>query len=197
MSRKLTSFCALVALMLTTSPTQARPCTVSTAVGFSAVTHGSIQDAIDDTTCESVYLPDAQYQENVLIDRSVELRGAGADHTEVLGGGLDSVFIVESSALSVTLAAMTISDGAAELGGGIYNMSSELFVEDCTIQNNQATGVAGVGGGIYNAGILTLSRSEVLENNASFMGGGSLTQVPSLRSARNSTTPKLLSGILT
>ena len=102
---------------------------------------------------------------------------AGSGTTTVNGGGVisvsgnneGSVFEVGLGA-TVVLEGLTIEDGNAQDGGGIYNDQGTLTVSNSTIEGNYAQ----TGGGIYNyfAGKLTVINSTLTGNTAAFAGGG-------------------------
>ena len=63
--------------------------------------------------------------------------------------------------------------GAANGGGGIYNLGGTLLVRDqTTISGNAADGSSGSGGGILNFGALTVRNSTLSGNTAVRAGGG-------------------------
>lgn len=96
------------------------------------------------------------YVENVYVDKDLDIIGAGAAATIVDGGAADSVFFVDGD-INVSIEGLTIQNGAAETGGGIYvqadiiGMNSGLAVYDCVFTNNVTT--TGNGGAIANLGL--------------------------------------------
>jgi hypothetical protein len=94
-----------------------------------------------------------------------------------------SVFTVNNGA-TVSISGLTIADGLATDGGGIYNAGT-LTVTNSTISDNSATD----GGGIYNAGTLTVTNSTLATNSATDGGGignsGTLTVTNSTLSANS------------
>jgi CSLREA domain-containing protein len=80
-----------------------------------------------------------------------------------VGGGIFNVG-------TLTLTNSTVSNNAADSGGGIFNQTGTLTLTNSTVSNNSA---ANSGGGIFNqTGTLTLTNSTVSGNSASFDGGG-------------------------
>jgi len=108
------------------------------------------------------------------IKSNVTLRGAGAGQTILDGNGADRVLQIYKGA-TVRVEGVTIQNGEAGEGGGIYNEGS-LTLTNTTVSGNTAapTGplLGGSGGGIYNAGTLTLTNSTVSENTATDLFGG-------------------------
>jgi predicted outer membrane repeat protein len=118
----------------------------------------------------------------------------GANRVTITGNGNTSLFVVESGA-SVQLTGLTIQDGAATLGGGIYvSEGGTLALNNSTVTSNTASFAgAGIfndgtatltnstfsantgpdfGGGIFNEGTLTMSNSTVSGNSSTQLGGG-------------------------
>lgn len=130
---------------------------------------------------DAIDVAEGTYYENVMVDESLEIKGAGADKTIVDGGGNGRVFTIYPN-LEVTLADMTIQNGNAyadpynpsgySTGGGIFNHESTLTVENCDIRYNTAL----LGGGIsnqpnYGTATTTVKSCDVHHNTA-FSGGG-------------------------
>jgi len=120
------------------------------------------------------------YKENVKIDKSLTVNGAGATQTIVDGNKAGSVFTVgkNNPKVDVTLAGMTIRGGTGSLiktvygttgvcGGGVLNYG-KLTVTDSIIQGNTAQFL---GGGIYNVGTLNVLKSTISGNTAGYGGG--------------------------
>ena len=85
----------------------------------------------------------------------------------VLNGNAAGSTVTVSSGAQVRLFRLTVTNGSASRGGGIYNQGT-LTVSGSTVSNNTAPDQ---GGGIYNQGTLTLSGS-TLSNNTGGSGGG-------------------------
>lgn len=105
--------------------------------------------------------------DDVLIDAS--------DVSNLTISGNNGRRVFEIDGATVNIIGLTVSNGAAGFGAGIYNNGGDLTLTRCTVTKCQATfnGVhlAG-GGGIYSLdGSLTLNSCSVLGNSAS-MGGG-------------------------
>jgi cysteine-rich repeat protein len=128
------------------------------------VTHPSIQAGLDDAACAAVYVYSGNYVENVRVERDALILGVGAAPVIVDGDGRGSVFEIRGA--DVTLQRLTVQNGRAERGGGVYAEGEALTLTDVQVRANLATGAAeAAGGGIYStAGRLTLIRSQVTEN---------------------------------
>ncbi|MEB3337084.1 MAG: filamentous hemagglutinin N-terminal domain-containing protein, partial [Leptolyngbyaceae bacterium] len=101
------------------------------------------------------------------INKNLTLNGAGASST-ILDGNKSSQVVTVDAAKTVTLAGLTIANGTATTGGGIFN-SGTLTLNNSTVSGNSVSGgtTSYGGGGIYNRGTLTLNNSTVSGNSAS------------------------------
>jgi len=135
------------------------------------------------------------------IEKNLTINGATSNpnDTEVSGNNLFRVFFNLSG--DVTINNITIADGLTEplsSGGGILNVFGNLTVNNCIIEDNMADATGGGianqgsvmisdtiirnnqaltsnGGGIANSGAdssMTITRSQIIGNTASFAGGG-------------------------
>ena len=103
----------------------------------------------------------------LVVDHSVSINGPGADLLAVDGNAASSVFHITSLG-SVTISDVTIRNGQAGFGGGIFNNNAELTVINSTVSGNAAP----FGGGIYNGGGLTIVNSTLSGNMAGSEGAG-------------------------
>jgi hypothetical protein len=112
------------------------------------------------------------------VNKSISINGPGSDHLTVDGNHASGVFQVQlDGGGAATIAGLTITNGNANRGGGISNVSSMLTVSNCTISGNSAPDVFGVGGGISNDVALSDATLEILNctisgNSAGDNGGG-------------------------
>jgi hypothetical protein len=109
----------------------------------------------------------------LLVNKGLTIQGPGAAQLTISGGNHSRVFDVASSQ-PVVLTGLTISNGASQVGGGIYDASgSVLTVSACTISNCHAEVLnGGCGGGIYNSGTLTLGGCTISGDSARLSGRG-------------------------
>ena len=160
--------------------------------------YASIQLAVDDPFCEAVKIAAGVYNENVVIDRSVMIGGAGSGATTVDGGGSGRVFEIPYDAgqdLEIVIFDLKITNGDAGValyGGGVYNEET-VTLDDVLVQASSADSGGGVangdhgvlivvnsqvngnsaasdGGNIYNTGVMTISNSQA-SNAAGGFGG--------------------------
>jgi hypothetical protein len=108
------------------------------------------------------------------LTHSISIEGPGPDQLTVRRdvGGFYRILTV-ASRTTVAIAGLTISNGTAVLGGGIYNAGT-LTLTNSTVSGNEGSSGGGSGGGIYNAsgGTLTLTNSTVSWNGPTSVGGG-------------------------
>ena len=127
---------------------------------------------------DTIRVAAATYTENLTLDESLNILGAGASTTIIDGGGAHTVVTIPNSTAHVTLSKLTIRSGNAASGGGINN-SGILTLTNSTVSGNSApipcihffvfceirAGRA-LGGGIYNSGALIISNSLISGNQA-------------------------------
>jgi fibronectin-binding autotransporter adhesin len=116
----------------------------------------------------------------LLVDKSVTIRGPGATKLIVNGTAASRVFHI-APATSVAISGLTIANGhasddagsfPANAGGGIYSDHARLTVSDCTVSGNAAR----YGGGIFSNnesgdGSLSVVTCTASGNSARFGGG--------------------------
>jgi CSLREA domain-containing protein len=95
----------------------------------------------------------------------------GGGEITISGGNSVRVFFVENSA-NLTLENLSITDGYAPDGGGIYN-NGMVTIRNSSLSGNEASASDGKGGGIYNTntGMVNLTYSTLSENYAAYGGG--------------------------
>jgi uncharacterized repeat protein (TIGR01451 family) len=123
----------------------------------------------------------------LVLDKNITINGPTNHGLTISGNNASRVLNVQSGK-SVTLSALTISNGLATQGGGILNAGT-LIITNSTISNNHTTnganssgpgvngGSSGDGGGIYNAntGTLKLFNSTISGNQPGKGGDASGT----------------------
>ncbi len=104
------------------------------------------------------------------ITQNVDIRGSGSDKTVLSGGGRGRVLTVGLKT-TVTLRNLSITEGRADRGGGIYNLGS-LVISESVLVGNTATDHGGAIFNRYDTSGLRMDRSVVTRNSA--MTGGAL-----------------------
>jgi len=146
----------------------------------------SIQDAIDNAKQnDTIKLSAGIFAENLVIDKPITLSGESADKTTLDGKESGAVIKINLGA-KVKIRHLTITNGRAKNGGGIFNQGS-LMLEQVIVTKNTALQS---GGGIYNgrsiSGSLFVSHSEISHNqsigddkfNVRYGGGGIYNSSP-------------------
>jgi CSLREA domain-containing protein len=119
-------------------------------------------DTIDFSVVGTILLTSGQ----LTVDKSVTISGPGANMLAVNGNGASRIFYVTGN--SVILSGLTITNGNADLGGGIDTDSASLTVSNCTISGSSAIR----GGGIFVAGGQLTVSSSTFRGNSGIDGGG-------------------------
>lgn len=154
---------------------------------------------------DTITLAAGTYYENILINKSLTIIGAGQNDTIINGSQAGSVFVVgnDQKNIGVTLSDMTIKGGSGirgyqgqdPNGGGIYN-SGRLIVKGCILSGNTLNNGYGYGGGIYNnEGSLTVIDSTISGNTATGLGGGIYNHSGHLKVTNSDITGNIGSGI--
>ncbi|WP_062294560.1 filamentous hemagglutinin N-terminal domain-containing protein [Nostoc piscinale] len=150
-------------------------------------TNGTVQNGVDVSSAGGkVNLAAATYTptQQILIDKNLTINGAATGTTTVSGADGVGVIAVNTGA-EVMLERLTIRNGTAFNGGGIYNAGT-LTVNNSTLSGNSATFN---GGGIYNdsVGNLTVNNTTINGNSAAFDGGGIYNHSSGTLTVSNST----------
>ena len=98
----------------------------------------------------------ATYTENLTININLKVIGSGAQTTIFDGGAVNTVVAI-SGGSSVTLSKLTVRNGSANRGGGIYNAGALKVAASIVTGNAARFG----GGGIYYTGTLLINNSTV------------------------------------
>ena len=155
-----------------------------TSTSDDILVEGSLRYAIKTATSEDVITFELEYpaiitlNEQLSIDHGLTIQGPGADLLAVSGGGKCRVFYIEDTTESVDISGISIVSGDAEQyehssGGGIYNLSDYLTVDNCRFSGNYAE----IGGGMYNFSsspevINCVLNGNIAEDIGSTYGGG-------------------------
>jgi hypothetical protein len=112
----------------------------------------TIQFAVTGTINLKHALPD--------LASDIDIQGPGADVLTVRRSTGGNYRVLTVAAGTVQVSGLTVSNGNADAGGGIYNQST-LTLDNLAVSSNTA---GSQGGGIYNAGELTISNATVTGN---------------------------------
>jgi parallel beta-helix repeat protein len=146
---------------------------------LTGVYYKTIQEAINDAEADStlgaaiIIVSPGTYYENLLFrkDFLIYLFADSSDPAEVIIDGREinpAVQVIEGG--RANLNGLTIQNGRAYDGGGIYVKDSGVSLDDCVVRDNEA--VRG-GGAIYvKNGDLYITDSTIRDNDANSYGGG-------------------------
>jgi hypothetical protein len=124
---------------------------------------------------------------SLVLYQDLTIQGPGADKLTISGNNATGVFDIPASlydpaTATVTITGLTIADGNALAGGGIFNQGT-LTLDHCTLSGNHAGAYWFSGGGaIDNGGTLTVTNSTLSGNHAdgSGYGGGGILNAGTL-----------------
>jgi hypothetical protein len=120
----------------------------------------------------------------LVIDKDLSITGPGANSLTIMRGATNAqfrIFHITSSSATVSILGLTISGGLpVDDGAGIRN-AGVLFLTDCTVSQNHASGyelVGGNGAGVLNdsGGQITITRCTISNNSAGFVTSSSSDQ---------------------
>ena len=119
-----------------------------------------------------------------IANNDVTIVGPGADVLKISGNNASRVF--EYDAVTAAISGLTITEGLADQGAGIWN-NGDLRIAGCRLRNNHSFAVeTGSGGGIFNSGGELTVDSCTIEGNSARNGsianfsGGDLKVVSSM-----------------
>jgi hypothetical protein len=113
------------------------------------------------------------FTENITIDRSLTVQGAGV-HATILDGGAAGRTVTVTSSVTAVLQKLSIQNGkATDAGGGVLVNGASVTLSSCKISANQVVGNAFGGGIAVLSGSLTVKGCTITANSASASGGAS------------------------
>lgn len=158
----------------TVSPGGTATCSAGQQVGAS---FGTIQAALDcaqqdnppASNPDTIRIAAGTYGENIAVAANVNLVGAGGG--AVIDGRRNTHTVGVLGGYTVTITDLTIVNGFARIGGGIFNLGT-LTLTNSAVSDNSGQEA----GGILNRGTLILNNSIVSNNMAQAVGGGVLNE---------------------
>jgi len=156
------------------------PVVTNNAEGGAGSLRQAILDACDGSTITfSSFFNTAQtitLASQLLIDKSLTITGPGANLLTISGNNAVRIFSIATGSLNVTLTGLSVANGKATAGGGIFNDSAgTLNIANSAILSNAATnGGVAKGGGIHNnsSGTVNITSSTVSNNSAQGIAAG-------------------------
>ena len=112
------------------------------------------------------------YEHDIIIDKNLNITGpvTTGEPTAVIDAQQQGRIFYINSGVTVNIQYLTITNGTATSGGGIYNYYGTCTITDSTITKN----FANYGGGIYNTGTCTVTGSIINNNTADGAYGGGI-----------------------
>jgi hypothetical protein len=137
------------------------------------------------------------YDENLMIDKSVTLHGIGPGPTQITSANTTQrVLTIQDGSngpVSVTLENLLIWGGrTAQDGAGIFTSASQLRLVNVQVTNNH-TSTANGGGIACLTGALSIEKSSI-DNNLAYEGGGGIWVAPGCALSMNESAVFLNDG---
>ena len=105
------------------------------------------------------------------ITSNVDIVGAGQTLTTIDGAGNHR--ILNFSYATASISEVTLANGSANAGGGIFSNSSTVAINKATLSGNNGDSAIGYGGGMYaRSSTVTITNSTVADNTTGYYGGG-------------------------
>lgn len=104
------------------------------------------------------------------ITEDLIINGVFSSTTVIDAQQISRVFHI-STGVAVTMSNLTVQNGLAGFGGGIFNFG-RLTLNDVTVTDNQTSAGIAAGAGIYTQGILTGTNLLIKNNTTPEVGGG-------------------------
>jgi hypothetical protein len=154
-------------------------CTVDSLSDPTQASHTTLRDAITSANANpySTIIFDSSLSGTITLNNTelpqitapgTVIQGPGGGQIKVDGANTSRIFDV--SATDATISGLTIQNGNAAKGGGIYLQAGQLTVANSVVTGDTATGD---GGGIYvHTGNLTVDSSTISDNHSGNFGGG-------------------------
>ena len=121
------------------------------------------------------------------IDKDITLDGDlddnGTPDITISGNNTSRVINATGLTAAARLEGFTITNGAADAGGGMYNTHSSPTITNCVFSGN----LADAGGGMYNNSSPTITNCTFSGNSATLSGGGMFHSVGSTAMVTNCT----------
>ncbi|HOP09497.1 MAG TPA: hypothetical protein PLC12_04705, partial [Candidatus Methanofastidiosa archaeon] len=166
----------LVLSMLVLSLFSVLPLSVSADIAVTPA--DSIQDAIDAIEDGgTIYIGAGTYHVNLVINnpgKSFSMVAADGPGTVVLDGSASGsvIFVQDTNGHTITLDGLTITNGSAHGGGGMYDRYSTVIVTNCTFHDNEAYSY--YGGGVFNYYSDASFTNCTFHNNYTYSDGGGM-----------------------
>lgn len=136
----------------------------SSATCLVPVTHATIELALEDTGCPTVFVASGTYHEFIDIERDVEVVRSGATAPVIDAMHLGRVVDVAAD-VTVALRGLEVARGSADRGGGIRS-SGTLELEDVVVRDSRVEGAMPCGGGVWTEGVLVAIASTIRDNES-------------------------------
>ena len=149
---------------------------ITAACSVPSATYPTIASALSAVGCNPINVAAGTYTENLTVNRSVTIIGAGKGSTFIDGGGVGRVFSISFDALNFVLSDVTVQNGngagGSGQGGGLENWTATgtIHIRNSEFRNNSA----GFGGAIMHGGGASTIVNTTFTSNSSVTSGGAV-----------------------
>ena len=132
----------------------------------------TIQDAINNSTLgDTIFISSGNYQENIdFFDKNISIIGESKE-TTIIDGNMNGKTLSINYSNQVYIKNLSINNGQYNRGAGLFIQNSNVFLNDCIVNGNYATGDI-AGGGMYAIYSNVYIDNCVFKNNFGRKGGG-------------------------
>jgi hypothetical protein len=157
---KIAGFGALLAFALAAGPLTG---SASAATCNVPGTYATVQQAINDATCDPIVVAAGTFNGSFVVDRSLTILGAGAGQTALVGDNTFTTFDADAPGGTIAASGFTITHGPAASGAGVVVQSGvTLNLSDTVVSGNNGSS----GSGIIVDGTLNLTRGSIVNNTS-------------------------------
>jgi hypothetical protein len=167
---KIAGFAVLLALALAAGPLAGD---ASAATCNVPGTYTTVQQAVNDTSCDPIVIGAGTFNGSFVVDRSVTINGAGSGLTFLAGDNSFTTFDANAAGGTITASGLTISHAPAATGAGVVVQTGVTFnLSDTVVSGNTSSS----GAGVIVDGTLNLARANIVNNTSTgnFLGGAGI-----------------------
>jgi hypothetical protein len=131
-------------------------------------TYATVQQAVNDTTCDPITVAAGTFTGSFVVDRSVTITGAGPGQTILAGSTGSTTFDADAPGGTIVASGLTITHAPAATGAGVgVQSNTTLNLADAVASGNTNFSSGGV---FVSGGTLNLARTTIVGNTSTGFG---------------------------